>query len=510
MKPRLFPTILLIFSVWALLTGGCSDDDPAVVAAAAPAAVSPTPPSPPSGISALPGDGQVTVSWNAVTGASSYNLYWSTASGVTKTTGTQVSGATSPFDHTSLTNGTAYYYVVTAVNASGESAESAEFNATPAASGCGNEVGNGLEIISGPSMPSGADFDQTFRSLTVLPNDSGAIIMGTERNGFLKSADGGVTWTRHRSGLRHTSGVYPEVWDIAVFPGDPTILLAATLDSPGPVTGDYPSSIAGIYKSVDGGDTWSRMNCGLSNSRVNSVRFDASDSAIAVAGLEGGTASFSALAGQYFNGGMYRTTDGGANWSLVTLGSSDDKNGFWRIAARGGSPTTFVTFGANFDNLAENTGFFRSSDSGATWSALTGTALTNLLITSFDVSADGMVIYANERDSFAIRKSTDGGATWATISLSNANGPVAVSPSDANLVLYAGTETLSRSTDGLSSTPTTVLTAADTITDIVFAPSDPTIVYVIADGYNFYKSSDSGATFSSGKNLRTDVLNVIP
>ena len=77
-------------------------------------------------------------------------------------------------------------------------------------------------------------------------------------------------------------------------------------------------------------------------------------------------------------------------------------------------------------------------------------------------------------------------------------------------MLYAGTATLSRSTDGLSSSPTTVLTVAATITDIVFASSDPTTVNVIADGYNFYKSSDSGATFSAGKNLRTEVLSVIP
>jgi hypothetical protein len=51
-------------------------------------------PAAPTGVSASPGDGQVTISWSAVTDADSYNLYWSTTSGVTKTSGTQISGAT--------------------------------------------------------------------------------------------------------------------------------------------------------------------------------------------------------------------------------------------------------------------------------------------------------------------------------------------------------------------------------------------------------------------------------
>ena len=68
---------------------------------------------------------------------------------------------------------------------------------------CGNAPGNGGEIISGPSGPSGADYDSVFRSLTVDPTNSGIVIIGTERNGFVKSTDGGVNWTRLRYGLRH-------------------------------------------------------------------------------------------------------------------------------------------------------------------------------------------------------------------------------------------------------------------------------------------------------------------
>ncbi|MGA2092290.1 MAG: BACON domain-containing carbohydrate-binding protein [Sedimentisphaerales bacterium] len=90
-------------------------------------------PSAPTGVTASAGDGQVSISWSAVSGATSYNIYWSTTSGVTKTNGTKITDATSPYSHTILTNGTTYYYIVTAVNSSGESMESAQVSATPTA-----------------------------------------------------------------------------------------------------------------------------------------------------------------------------------------------------------------------------------------------------------------------------------------------------------------------------------------------------------------------------------------
>ena len=77
----------------------------------------------------------MSISWTSVSGATSYNIYWSTTSGVTKTTGTKITGATSPYTHTGRTNGTTYYYVVTAVNGYGESSESSQVSGTPQSTG---------------------------------------------------------------------------------------------------------------------------------------------------------------------------------------------------------------------------------------------------------------------------------------------------------------------------------------------------------------------------------------
>ena len=99
------------------------------------------PPATPTGVSASSGNAQATIGWTAVTGAASYNLYYSTASGVTTSTGTKVKAVTSPYAVTGLTNGTTYYFIVTAVNAGGESPASTQQSATPQVSAAGAPTG---------------------------------------------------------------------------------------------------------------------------------------------------------------------------------------------------------------------------------------------------------------------------------------------------------------------------------------------------------------------------------
>ncbi|MBF0501889.1 MAG: hypothetical protein HQM09_17255 [Candidatus Riflebacteria bacterium] len=71
------------------------------------------------------------ISFDAVSGTA-YNLYWSTSSTVTPSTGTKIGNITSPYAHRGLTNSQTYWYVVTAVNAGGESAPSDPASSTPA------------------------------------------------------------------------------------------------------------------------------------------------------------------------------------------------------------------------------------------------------------------------------------------------------------------------------------------------------------------------------------------
>ena len=87
------------------------------------------PPIVPSGLSAASASGQVSLAWSASPGATSYNVNRSTTSGGSYAT--IASPTSTSFTDTGLTNGTTYYYVVTAVGACGESANSNEVSGIP-------------------------------------------------------------------------------------------------------------------------------------------------------------------------------------------------------------------------------------------------------------------------------------------------------------------------------------------------------------------------------------------
>lgn len=84
----------------------------------------------PTGLTAAAGISLVTLTWATVDKATSYNLYWATVPDVTKANGTKLTSNANPYAHSNLTIGNTYYYVVTAVNANGESAISNEASAT--------------------------------------------------------------------------------------------------------------------------------------------------------------------------------------------------------------------------------------------------------------------------------------------------------------------------------------------------------------------------------------------
>lgn len=75
---------------------------------------------------APPQYGGVTLSWDEVPNARSYNLYWSTQPGITKYNGNRITGITPPFRFTRVEKGRTYYFAVTAVTDAGESSESDE------------------------------------------------------------------------------------------------------------------------------------------------------------------------------------------------------------------------------------------------------------------------------------------------------------------------------------------------------------------------------------------------
>jgi hypothetical protein len=106
------------------------------------------PPAAPVGVAATAGDGQVALGWSGVSGAQSYTVKRSTTSG--SGYASLMTGVTGTSDlDTSVTNGTTYYYVISAVNAGGESANSAEVSAKPSAPFNGEEIAPPFLVLSG-------------------------------------------------------------------------------------------------------------------------------------------------------------------------------------------------------------------------------------------------------------------------------------------------------------------------------------------------------------------------
>ena len=122
---ELYITLTIIFCMVVVGCGSTNAQKGAIGGAAAG-----VPNTKPTVKATTPETRDVTLAWDDVPGATSYNIYWSDKPGVTKNNGTKISNAQNPHKIAELKKGKKYYFVVTAVNASGESKGSEEFSIT--------------------------------------------------------------------------------------------------------------------------------------------------------------------------------------------------------------------------------------------------------------------------------------------------------------------------------------------------------------------------------------------
>lgn len=88
-------------------------------------------PGSPANIQVQIGDGEITLSWDPVTVAESYTVYWNTSGDFTQTNSSTTGITATTYTVTGLTNGTAYYFIVTSVNANGQSSLTGDVLAKP-------------------------------------------------------------------------------------------------------------------------------------------------------------------------------------------------------------------------------------------------------------------------------------------------------------------------------------------------------------------------------------------
>ncbi|MEE8638073.1 MAG: sialidase family protein [Candidatus Margulisiibacteriota bacterium] len=348
-----------------------------------------------------------------------------------------------------------------------------------------------LCIIKGPDRgTSPNDNDNPFRSLIVSAISPEVIYIGSEGNGIFKSIDGGTNWSWLRRGLRCSVNSYPEIYELAIHPTDNDLVYAATL------VGYGPTDVGGPYKTTDG-ENWERKTSGIStNFYASAIDLDPADPGTLYLAIGAGESTGGADLGTFYDGGIYKSTNSGETWSQLSVPSPAEKNRVTHLIAWDSNNIYFC--GTNFDNTAEAVGLMKSSDAGANWSSVN---TPDIHVVSFDIAPlDKNIIIISERDSMQTYITTNEGSRWSQILFYSAD-VIRISPHNSDRVLFAHTENLYKSSDGMQ-TWHQVLTAEANLKDIEFSASDQNIVYASSEHLLVYKSTDGGETFTQAADLR--------
>ncbi len=306
-------------------------------------------------------------------------------------------------------------------------------------------------------------------NIRIDPTNSNILYACTPASQLFKSVNGGTSWTSISNGIL-ASGVT----DMAIDPTSTNTLYAVTGD--GDQSLYHPYS-AGVYKSTDGGTTWSATGLNYTQNNfvgLTSIIINPTTPSIIIVGgttgiyrsINGGTTftrtSTQAIrdlvfkpgdpnivfAGSKYGGVFLRSADGGATWTQITSG----------LSAAGVADRYAVDVSpANADYvylMATNTsynmlGFYRSTDGGLNFTLMSttpniagGQGWYDLAVAADPVTAN--TVYAAGID---ILKSTDGGTTWTN--LTNVyTSPAANTHPDVHDLTFAGTSTLYITNDG--------------------------------------------------------------
>lgn len=328
----------------------------------------------------------------------------------------------------------------------------------------------GLLAVAGAAaetLPEGAFQDLRWRLLGPLragwatvvagvPGDAGVFFFGGADGGLWRTTDAGSTWRPIFEGVGSAS-----IGALAVAPSDPRVLWVGTgqihqrWDI---VSGD------GVYRSTDGGATWS--HAGLADSRhIGDLWVDPRDARVAIA------AALGHVFGPNEERGLFRTEDGGATWSRVLFRDAD--TGACDVAGDPASPDTLyaslwqVRRYPWLDYFEPATGpgsgIYKSTDGGRTWSP-TGTT--------------GLPTGPLGRIELAVAPGRQAARVWAAIDAPTGQG------------LY-------RSDDG--GTSWTLVneraeTASSYMSGLVPDPANPDVVWSV--GRDLKRSADAGKTFT--------------
>jgi len=298
-----------------------------------------------------------------------------------------------------------------------------------------------------------------------------------------------------------TAGISPGGWtwlgpgniggrtrSIAIHPTSPSIMWAASV-------------AGGIWKTTNGGASWGPLDDFMASLNVSTLVLDPTDSNTLYAGTGEGFYNLDGLRGA----GVFRSADGGMTWSQLSSTSGPQFVYVNRLAISGDGNTLLAAV-RNGDATAM--GLARSVDKGTTFSDVASVTGTEILDVDFDTK-DSTKAVAGGRNGKAFF-SSDGGATWTAATglptVADFAGRVELAYAANNTsIVYASVDNnsgeLYRSNDGgksyaLQNTGTIYLGGQGWYANTVWAgdPTDSNLV--IVGGLDLYRSNDGGVTFT--------------
>ena len=281
--------------------------------------------------------------------------------------------------------------------------------------------------------------NDSFVSLAVYPGNPSIIYAaaGGPGGGILKSTNGGQSWTH----LGNSVFDQAAFGSLVIDPNNSNIVYVSVLYDPYNNTG-------GVYKSTDGGATWTNTTSSIHNGCATDIAMDPANSSILYAGLTQDTNTAT--------NGLWESTNGGSSWTLLSglVAGAHVGNGI-RIAIAPSSPQT--VYATVFDTSEGNpTDYpfglphrFRSTNGGSTW-----TSLPNLptdeeyrywhIMLAVDPN-NSQVLYVN--GDHTVYVSTNGGSTWSTSAINDSEDPVGGYFDDSGDLVLTGDHGIYRATN---------------------------------------------------------------
>jgi photosystem II stability/assembly factor-like uncharacterized protein len=271
-------------------------------------------------------------------------------------------------------------------------------------------------------------------ALAVDPQNPGTLYAGGD-GGVFKTTDGGASWSAANSGL-------PTVGIAA----DGSYLVAGVnlLAIDPQNTSTLYAGTVGLFKSTDGGASWTEADRGLPIGPGGPYGLGV----LAIDPQTPGTlyAGTNANISQHASGGVFESTDGGASWAEADYGLPPFPNGFY-VGARSlvVDPQNRNTVYAGLNFLGIYGGVFKSTDGRASWTEAdsglpTGrwgvSAVDSLLIDPQDPTTAYVGVNGG-----GVFKTTDAGASWTAVNFGLTTLSVntfAIDPQNTDTV-YAGT-----------------------------------------------------------------------